>query len=532
VFHQFKLIRNLFVVLLLFTATGATSFAQQVNVETWSRVEIDISNTSFSGNPFELEVDAVFTHQSSGDSLRLPGYYSGNNIWTISFMPTKQGEWDYITESTDVDLNSVSGTVSASASNRQGLLAPDPTNSKKWRFANGDYVLPIALRMEFFSEPATAQEFSAAADFMNQNNLLLMETRLLEEYGQFGGRFDFIFDGDWTNHEFDLQIWDQMQERMDSLAARGLGAHIMFYSDDGGKPGWSGASNTERLVIRYVVARLAAYPIVIFNSGIDIAEYRSQADVDFWAAELQSIDPYDHPVSSRHGGGSGAIVASSQTFDSRGDRTARISVIRSNYQSASIPVSQDDAWGENRGSHPEKDHRPEDIRRAAWKCLVSGGVGFLMRGGGDGLSVTGFYSIKQVASDLESEQWLRYVNPFISSDLENNLGQMEPVDNIASGSGVYALATPDASSIVVLQIGPNDRYDNGARDITIDLNSQNGTWSSTWFDPRSGNKINNSALQGGDVTTLQSPSADDWILLLKNGSSPVAPLPPTDLTAE
>jgi len=33
------------------------------------------------------------------------------------------------------------------------------------------------------------------------------------------------------------------------------------------------------------VARLAAYPVVFFNSGIDIREYRDQADINWWGQQ-------------------------------------------------------------------------------------------------------------------------------------------------------------------------------------------------------------------------------------------------------
>ena len=170
-----------------------------------------------------------------------------------------------------------------------------------------------------------------------------METRLTEEYGQFGGRLDFIFFGNWQNHNFDVAVWNRMEQRMEALTERGLGAHIMFYSDDAGTPRWSGQSTTEALVIRYVVARLVGYPVVWFNSGIDIVEYRTQSDITWWGQQLQSLDPYDHPISSRHGGGSGNLIFSNQTFDSEGaPNQAKVNAMIAHFQQDVVPVSMDD----------------------------------------------------------------------------------------------------------------------------------------------------------------------------------------------
>ncbi len=502
-----------------------TALAQSGTVGEWRRYVVTLPNDTYSGNPFELEVDATFTHTGTGTTFTLPGYYAGSDTWKVAFMPTLIGEWTYQTSSTDPDLDGVQGSVTSVSSVHPGMLNADTVNPKKWKFSDGPYVVPIALRVEFFSEPAIVSDFTSAADFLQDNNLHMMETRLLEEYGQFeGGRTDFIFEGDWRNHEFDLRIWDRMEQRMEILTERGLGGHIMFYSDDLGKPGWSGKSATEALVIRYAIARLASYPVVWFNTGIDISEYRSSSDIDWFGQQIRSLDPYGHPVSSRYGGGSGSIVMSGQTFDSRGDRRAEIGVIIGNFNSADVPVSQDDAWGENRGSHFDKDHTEHDIRRAFWKTTVAGGVGGLIRGGGDGGSRDGFYFIRFVEIDLESEQWLRLINPFIEAKLGDTFGTMVPDSSLVSSTGgKYALADPLRTKVLYFLMGSDDSYDSGdGGAVTVKLSSVGGSYTGTWFDPRTGVETPAGTLAGGSDHVLSPPSTDDWVLLLAKGS-PSAP---------
>jgi len=224
----------------IFLFSSSTLFPATIGK--WRRHVVSLANSSYSGNPFELEVDAEFTHTASGTKLNLPGYFAGNNTWEIGFMPTQVGEWTYNTLSSDADLNNRTGSVTCVESGHQGMLKTDPNHRKKWKFTDGPFAIPIALRCDFFSEPASISQFTAAADFYKTNNLHLMETRLTEEYGQFGGRYDFIFEGNWTNHQFDLTIWDQMEKRMEILTERGLGGHIMFYSDEAGAPKWGGAN--------------------------------------------------------------------------------------------------------------------------------------------------------------------------------------------------------------------------------------------------------------------------------------------------
>ena len=485
--------------------------AQQV--EKWGRYVVSIDNPTYSGNPFELEVDATFTHAGSGTTITLPGYYAGGDVWKVAFMPTLEGVWSYVTASADSDLDGEAGQLTATPSSLPGFLAADPANPRKWKFSDGDHIVPIALRIEFFVEDSTEQEFEDAADFLQVNNIHMMETRLTDEK-ELGDRTDYIFEGDWRDHEFDLANWDRLEQRMNVLTERGLGGHIFFYSDDAGKPEWSGQSSTEALVIRYYVARLAAYPVLLINTGTDISEFRSNSDIQWWGEQVRALDPYDHPISSRRGGGSGSDALNGRTFDSRGHRRAEIFSFRSYYDESNVPISMDDAWGENRGSHADKDHRPADIRRAFWKATAAGGLGGLVRGGGDGLPSTGFFSIKLVESDLESEQWLRHVNPFIKQELGQTFGRMNPADSLVSETGAFAIADAQRSKILYFQIGPNDRYDDGDETIGIELGGETGTWTGRWFDPRTAEFSSAGSYTGGNSYTVGTPSADDWVLLL------------------
>ena len=84
---------------LLLATLGTPLEAGSVN--RWGRHVVSLANASYSGNPFELEVEATFTHTTSGTELTLPGYYAGGDTWKIGFMPTEEGEWTWVTSSAD-----------------------------------------------------------------------------------------------------------------------------------------------------------------------------------------------------------------------------------------------------------------------------------------------------------------------------------------------------------------------------------------------------------------------------------------------
>jgi len=474
----------------------------------WERHVIALGNPSYAGNPFEIEVDAVFTHAASGTVLVLPGYYAGNQTWKIGFMPIRTGTWTFSTSSQDPDLDGVTGSLSCVESGRPGLLAADPMHPKKWKFADGSHVVPIGLLFSVFLEDATPQQFAGVADFLKN------------EVG--GHYFNFrltnlAFEGNWQDHHLDLGLWNRFEERLEVLADRGLGVAIMPYTDDQGKPPWPAQSPTEELLFRYLVARVAAYPVVVFNTGIDISEYRNQAWVNWYGQTIRSLDPYAHPVSSRHGGGSGPFIMTGQTFDSQAHALAKISSMRSAYVNADeIPVSEDDNWGED--SERFDFGTPADIRRAFWKAMVAGGLGAHVRDNvlsdfPGAVDPDLWFHASNMADRLDSEQWLRLVNPFLRDRLGTVFGQMEPdMDLVDDG---HALADAARTTILYFLPGVNDRFDpepDGT--FVVRLSGVSGSFLATWFNPRNGTETILGVLEGGANHNLTTPTNDDWLLLL------------------
>ena len=480
-------------------------------VGVWQRAVLAFTNTSYTGNPFELELDVSFTHSGSGTTIVMPGYYAGDDTWKVGFMPSEEGDWAYQTLSVDPDLNAIEDTVHAVSSSNKGLLKAAAADGRKWRFADGTYLaVPVALRMNFFSDEGTLAEFEAAADFVAANNMHMLDTRLQPESATM-----LAFDGDPADHRFNLEVWDRMEARMEALAERGLGAYIMAYTDDSGAPTWAAQSATEELFLRYMVARLAGYPVVLWDTGIDVSEYRTQADIDWFGTTVRALDPYDHPISSRAGGGSGDLLMAGRTYESRGDQLALIDDMIGYFEAGDVPVGMFDAWGENRPSHPEKDFRPEDVRRSMWKALVAGGLAVIYRGS------DGFFHMDDIASDLESESWIGLVNPFVEAELGATFGSMVPAPSLVANG--YALADPDRTNLLIFLMGANDKWDTGdGSDVTVKLSGISGEYVATWFDTRTGSESSAGTLAGGVDHVLTPPSTDDWVLLLTWQPAPPA----------
>ena len=76
-------------------------------VERWGIYELTL-NGSDTGNPFtEVELTAEF--KQNGRTFEPQGFYDGNGIYKIRFMPDEVGEWTYTTKSNHSELDGKTG---------------------------------------------------------------------------------------------------------------------------------------------------------------------------------------------------------------------------------------------------------------------------------------------------------------------------------------------------------------------------------------------------------------------------------------
>lgn len=61
---------------------------------------------------FFVDMDVVFTHRETGETLTIPSFWDGDNLFAVRFAPTKTGLWDYMTVcATDDSLDGIIGTI-------------------------------------------------------------------------------------------------------------------------------------------------------------------------------------------------------------------------------------------------------------------------------------------------------------------------------------------------------------------------------------------------------------------------------------
>ena len=127
---------SLLMLLLFFSADGIET------VEKWDFLEIELEGPS-TGNPYkEVYLQALFTIGDS-TSFDIKGFYNGNGIYKIRFMPNIEGEWTYRITSNAQSLNSKTGhfTCLSPASENHGPVYV--ANTSHFAYADGTPYKPF-----------------------------------------------------------------------------------------------------------------------------------------------------------------------------------------------------------------------------------------------------------------------------------------------------------------------------------------------------------------------------------------------------
>src|SRR5439155_20089120 len=111
------------------------------SVEQWGIFELTLQGSA-EANPFlEVELTAQFTHQHR--TVEVDGFYDGDGIYRIRFMPDTQGSWSYRTRSNRSELNGVEGTFTCLPTGADNHGPVQVSHTYHFAYADGTPYKPI-----------------------------------------------------------------------------------------------------------------------------------------------------------------------------------------------------------------------------------------------------------------------------------------------------------------------------------------------------------------------------------------------------
>ena len=295
---------------------------QRTEVEQWGMFELTLTGST-DGNPYlDVELTGQFTFQHR--TVEVDGFYDGDGVYRIRFMPDTQGTWQYRTRSNRDELSGAEGTVTC--------VAPAPGNHGPVRVAN-TYHFAYADGTPYKQIGTTCYAWAHQGEELEQQTLQTLRAApfnkirmcvfpkhyayneneperypfpcLARGSSKWTGSYKIDVQAGWKFDfsRFDPAFFRHFERRVADLLELGIEADIiLFHPYDRWGFATMDAATDDRY-LRYIVARLAAYRNVWWSMAneFDFMDSKRMADWDRFFRIVQESDPYQHLRSIHNG---------------------------------------------------------------------------------------------------------------------------------------------------------------------------------------------------------------------------------------
>ena len=297
-----KKIKNVLFILLFCSC----SLFGRANIEQWKVFEIALTGPT-SGNPFK---DVKFSGRfiMDQDTFSAPGFYDGEGIYKIRFMPHKEGKWTYVTTSNVKKLDNNTGGF---------VCTPALKNN------HGPVVVKDTVYFAYADGTPHHSFGTTCYAWVHQGDSLAELTLKTLSKGYFNKMRMCIFPKsyDWNHNEpvyypFEgtpLKNWDftrfnpaffrNIGKRIQQLDSLDIQADlIVFHPYD--RWGFSSLDReTEDMYIEYLIARFAAFKNVWWSMAneYDFMRNKKLGDWDYYIEQFGKKDPFHHLIGIHNG---------------------------------------------------------------------------------------------------------------------------------------------------------------------------------------------------------------------------------------
>lgn len=282
--------------------------AAEQTVEQWGTFDVALNGPT-NGNPFvDVKFSATFSH---GDSVvEANGFYDGNGIYRLRFMPTTAGEWHYTTKSSSDELNGRTGEFTATEPSAHNHGPVRVANVYHFTYADGTPYNELGTTCyvwEWQPEPLQEQTLKTlAASPFNKIRFCVFPKRYLWNTNE---PILYPFEGvpttNWDFARFNPKYFQHLEQRIADLQKLGIEADIiLFHPYDEGHWGFDRMpADADDRYLHYVVARLAAYRNVWWSlaNEWDFMKAKKESDFVRFGEIVSHDDPYHHLLSIHNG---------------------------------------------------------------------------------------------------------------------------------------------------------------------------------------------------------------------------------------
>lgn len=280
--------------------------AEAQSVEQWGIFEVALHGPS-DGNPFvDVEVTARFSHKHR--SVEVAGFYDGEGLYRIRFMPDVPGHWSYATQSNWAALDGVTAEFDCFAASEGNHGPVRVANTFHFAYADGTPYKQIGTTCYAWTHQGDALEEQTlatlrAAPFNKMRMCVFPKSYDYNHNEPVYYPFERNAAGEFDFARFDPAFFRHFERRVGELQALGIEADIiLFHPYDRWGFITMDAESDDRY-LRYIVARLAAYRNVWWSMANewDFAKSKTLADWDRYFRIVQEEDPFGRLRSIHNG---------------------------------------------------------------------------------------------------------------------------------------------------------------------------------------------------------------------------------------
>ena len=280
--------------------TVAHAWAQDVSsdeVERWGCFELSLEGPK-GGNPFvDVKLSARF--ERAGRRFEPEGFYDGDGVWRVRFMPDELGRWSYTTRSNRKELDGVRGTFTCVAPTGENHGPVSIRDTFYFAYADGTPYHQFGTTCYAWVHQGERMEQQTLKTLAGSpfNKLRMCVFPKSYAYNQNEPEL-YPFEGkpltDWDFTRFNPEFFRHFERRVRDLQPLGIEADVILYHTYDRWGFESMDARDDDRFIRYLVARLAAYRNVWWSlaNEFDIMPDKKESDWDRFFQIIRDADPY------------------------------------------------------------------------------------------------------------------------------------------------------------------------------------------------------------------------------------------------
>lgn len=483
--------------------------------------EWTLTNSSFGGNPYDVQANAVFVHDNSGERRTTPMFYAGANQWKFRFTGTRTGRWSLTTVSNDPELNGASGSVNVIGNSPyKGFV--QATGGQWTRSATGEAFVPQYVMY-------------AAPHYFRTNTALINADidRYLKGFGFTGFHIPVYcrwFDineqrcSDVGDANPDPATFDALEAIIQRVYQSGETVHLWAWGDSGrqqnltqlsgGEGGINGPADLR--LQRYIAARLGPLPGWTMGYGYDLFEWVGGGELTFWRNNMNNLMGWSHLLGARGSTNSFAQPSEAMDFASYETHRPTYSAYRlSVSQRPNKPAFSEDRFRFRGNGQRAKDYTLDEMRLGMWHSAIAGGVANIW---GNSTAADG------VTYDEGINEALRPSNSFSNADALRTYRFF--VDRYYELGMINCDQEADAPCQRRANNSARNLFKENANNIQVDLSGHTGARSVTAVDTRRAwAPVSLGNVDAGNVQ-ISLPYVSDWAVSIGGDSAAAAPVQP------